>query len=63
MKKLVAFVLCRIYGVRGSLKPPLGGLDRHWTYGIRYFVWKHMNRLYHWSGLPDRWDNWIKGHE
>lgn len=53
MKKSIAYVLSRIYGVRGGLKPPLGGCKH---YRMKHFIWKHINALYSWSGLPERWD-------
>jgi len=58
VRRFVAFVLARIYGVRGSLKPPLGGPHAWPLYPLRYRWWKAMNWLYHWSGLPDRWWAW-----
>jgi len=58
VRRFVAFVLARIYGVRGSLKPPLGGPHAGPLYPLRYRWWKSTNWLYHWSGLPDRWWAW-----
>lgn len=58
VRRFVAFVLVRIYGVRGSLKPPLGGPHAGPLYPLRYRWWKAMNWLYHWSGLPDKWWAW-----
>mgnify|MGYP001168822963 CR=1 FL=1 len=51
----VAFVLARVYGVRGAIKPPIGGCR---LYRIRYRLWSQINRLYRWSGLPERWATW-----
>jgi len=58
VRRFVASVLKRIYGVRGSLKPPLGGPHAGLLYPVRYRAWKLTNRLYHWSGLPDQWNAW-----
>lgn len=54
----VAFILSRVYGVRGALKPPLGGPHAGRFYPIRYRWWHCMNRLYNWCGLPERWAMW-----
>jgi hypothetical protein len=58
VRRSVAFVLKRIYGVRGSLKPPLGGPRAGLLYPVRYRAWKLTIRLYHWSGLPAQWHAW-----
>lgn len=57
-RRVLAWVLARIYGVRGTLKPPLGGPHAGLFYLIRYRWWMAINRLYHWSGLPARWWAW-----
>ena len=58
VRRPVAFILERIYGVRGSLKPPLGGPNAGALYPLRYRWWRATNALYRWSGLPDRWYEW-----
>lgn len=59
-RRFVAFLLAKIYGVRGGLKPPLGGPFAGRFYPVRYRWWKEMSRLYNWSGLPDRWEAWYR---
>ena len=63
MKQVVAFILSRIYGVRGALKPPLGGTHAGRFYTIRYRWRRVMDRLYRWSGLPARWAAWMTNGE
>ena len=58
VRRPVAFILELIYGVRGSLKPPLGGPNAGALYPLRYRWWRATNALYGWSGLPDRWYAW-----
>lgn len=63
VRRFVASVLKRIYGVRGSLKPPLGGPRAGLLYPVRYHAWKLTNRLYHWSGLPAQWHAWYDAND
>jgi hypothetical protein len=56
VRRIVAVALKRIYGVRGSLKPPLGGQNAGLLYPVRYHAWKVANRIYRWSGLPVQWE-------
>lgn len=53
-KRALAFVLRRIYGVRGAIKPPLGPYNTPLK-SARYKWWKIVSSLYKWSGLPEEW--------
>ena len=55
MRRVVAFILKAVWGVRGAIKPPLRGCR---FYSIRYRCWWVLNRVYTWSGLPKRWQMW-----
>ena len=56
MKTIIAFALRKIYGVRGALKPPIGGPYAKAFYRLRYSWWRIISRIYNWSGLPEKWD-------
>lgn len=54
IKMALAFVLRRIYGVRGAIKPPLGPYNTPLR-KARHRWWLVVNKLYKWSGLPEEW--------
>ena len=64
MRHLIAMVLKNQYGIRGGLKPPLGKwhptLAEKLSYSIRFRVWKLMDALYTYSGLPKQWHQWVE---
>jgi len=57
MKSILALILSKTYGVRGAVKPPLRGCK---YYSIRYKWYKVLDRIYTYSGLPERWSQWRK---
>lgn len=58
LRYIVALVFRAIYGVRGGLRPPLGGPAAGRLYPLRHAAWRVLNRLYSWSGLPEQWHRW-----
>ena len=59
-KTCAARIIERIYGIRGSIEPPMkyGRL-----YPLRFQWWKVSSAIYRWSGLPEKWLKWRTGAE
>lgn len=70
MKALIGMLLIWRYGVRGGLRPPTNPLGyfrptgpRRWArlcYRWRVWCWSVDSRLYDWSGIPERWEDWYR---
>jgi len=60
MKTILYIIFKYTYGIRGSIKPPLGGTP---FYHIRYDIWRIISRLYDYSGLPETWQKWRYGNK
>jgi hypothetical protein len=64
MKRLIRQYMLWRWGLRGSLKPPLGPYYPTITmyprplplwYRWRYWCWELEKKAYHWTGLPNEW--------
>jgi len=60
LKRVVRAALEKVYGVRGGIKPPLGGPKAGLLYPLRHRWWQAMSAIYKWTGLPDKWGAWRK---